>query len=96
MMDFGKKITYTPDGEDRIIIDELGFYRGQNNLIVRAIQESKKTSKDTLLADIISYLDVLSDRRTKDLYLHIKQDDYYHPSLIIRKYAERKDRTEIK
>lgn len=96
-MKYGKEITYTPDSdnEDRFIIDELGFYRGQNNRIVRAIQESKKTSKETLLSDIISYLDVLSENRTKDLYIHIKADDYFHPSLIMRKYTEKKDRTEI-
>jgi hypothetical protein len=50
-----------------------------------------KTTRDTVLSDVISCMDVINKQQTKELIIRITADDWNQPSLIVKEYVVRKE-----
>lgn len=57
----------------------------------RIISQSKKTSKNELLSDIISALSLINNKRTHELTITITTDEFKMPKLITKSYIETKE-----
>lgn len=55
------------------------------------IMKHERTSRETLIKDIISALRPMTSELTKELTITIKADDYYYPNQLTYTYTSKKE-----
>lgn len=84
-------ITSYEDQEDGSIKAVTESYFEELSSRKQEVIKKVKTSHKDFLSDIISCLDVINKKQTRELNLKITVDEYHNPQVIVKQYIVRKE-----
>ena len=90
VMEFGKKITTTDNGDGSVTIREEGYYNGLNS-VVEQTRVDITISRDTILTELIRCLDLVKTS-TPDIIIRISKDKNGEPLLLQKTWEIRREK----
>jgi len=86
----GKIKTYYTNDDGSITSETESFYENPT-AFQRDVSQSAPTGRDTFLADVVQSLNLISNKKTRELTLTIKADEHYMPRQIVKTWIETKE-----
>lgn len=93
-IDFGKRITRKQIDADTISIVTEGFFAGELNTLETEHEIQKKTSKASLLSDLLDCITIGKD--SPELSISVKRGRDGQPAMIITRYRVEKKHYDVK
>ena len=86
----GKIKTYYTNDDGSITSETESFYENPT-AFEREVTQSVLTGRDTFLSDVVQSLNLISNKKTRELTLTIKADEHYMPRQIVKTWIETKE-----